>query len=32
MSDWTPFNGRGWQFDMGVGWDDPWPFKNVRVT
>jgi hypothetical protein len=24
--------GRGWKSDMGIDRDDPWQFKNVRVT
>ena len=32
MSDWTPLSGRGWPFDEDVDRDDPWQFKNVRVT
>lgn len=31
-SDWTPLYGRGWPFAEDVDNDDPWQFKNIRVT
>lgn len=31
-SDWTPLCDRGWLFNEDVDIDDPWQFKNVRVT
>ncbi len=31
-SDWTPLNGRGVLFDEDIDRDDPWQFKNFRVT
>jgi homospermidine synthase len=31
-SDWTPLAGRGWLFDEDLDRDDPWQFKNFRVT
>jgi homospermidine synthase len=31
-TDWTPLSGRGWPFEEDVDRDDPWQFKNVRVT
>ncbi|HMA10673.1 MAG TPA: saccharopine dehydrogenase C-terminal domain-containing protein, partial [Steroidobacteraceae bacterium] len=30
--DWTPLRGRGWPFGEEVDSDDPWQFRNVRVT
>jgi homospermidine synthase len=30
--DWSPLRGRGWPFPEDVDADDPWQFKNVRVT
>jgi homospermidine synthase len=31
-ADWTPLRGRGWPFGEDVDGDDPWQFRNVRVT
>jgi homospermidine synthase len=31
-SDWTPIEGRGELFDEDLDRDDPWQFKNFRVT
>jgi homospermidine synthase len=31
-SDWNPLQDRGWLFEEDVDTDDPWQFKNVRVT
>ena len=31
-SDWTPLQGRNWLFDEDVDLDDPWQFKNFRVS
>jgi len=31
-SDWTPLEGRAWLFDEDLDRDDPWQFKNFRVT
>ncbi len=31
-SDWTPLHGRGQLFSEDVDADDPWQFKNFRVT
>ena len=31
-SDWTPLADRGWLFGEDVDRDDPWQFKNFRVT
>jgi homospermidine synthase len=31
-TDWTPLVDRGWLFDEDVDRDDPWQFKNFRVT
>jgi homospermidine synthase len=31
-SGWTPLQDRGWLFDEDIDRDDPWQFKNVRVT
>jgi homospermidine synthase len=31
-SDWTPLRDRGWLFGENIDTDDPWQFKNVRVT
>jgi homospermidine synthase len=31
-SDWTPLAGRGTLYPEDVDWDDPWQFKNFRVT
>ena len=30
--DWTPLHGRGWLFSEELDQDDPWQFKNIRVT
>ena len=31
-SDWTPLHDRGWPFNEDVDSNDPWQFKNTRVT
>jgi homospermidine synthase len=31
-SGWTPLQDRGGLFDEDIDRDDPWQFKNVRVT
>ena len=31
-SDWTPLADRGWLFGEDIDRDDPWQFKNFRVT
>lgn len=31
-SDWTPLKDRGWLFEEDLDRDDPWQFKNFRVT
>jgi homospermidine synthase len=31
-SDWTPLEGRAKYYPEDVDWDDPWQFKNFRVT
>jgi homospermidine synthase len=31
-TDWTPLAGRGYPFDEDIDPDDPWQFKNFRVT
>lgn len=31
-SDWTPLADRGWLFDEDLDRDDPWQFKNFRVS
>ena len=31
-TDWTPLTERGWLFDEDLDRDDPWQFKNFRVT
>jgi homospermidine synthase len=31
-SDWTPLQDRGWLFKENLDTEDPWQFKNVRVT
>ena len=31
-TDWTPLAGRGYPFDEDLDRDDPWQFKNFRVT
>lgn len=31
-SDWTPLSNREWLFNEDVDRDDPWQFKNIRVT
>ncbi len=31
-TDWTPLRDRGWLFHEDVDSDDPWQFKNIRVT
>jgi homospermidine synthase len=31
-SDWNPLCDRGWLFDEDLDTEDPWQFKNVRVT
>ena len=31
-SDWTPLHGRNWLFDEDIDPDDPWQFKNFRVS
>ncbi|SEL08619.1 homospermidine synthase [Nitrosovibrio tenuis] len=31
-SDWTPLRDRGWLFSEDVDSEDPWQFKNIRVT
>jgi homospermidine synthase len=31
-SEWNPLRDRGWLFDEDLDTDDPWQFKNVRVT
>jgi homospermidine synthase len=31
-TDWTPLYGRGWPFSEDVDNEDPWQFKNIRVT
>lgn len=31
-SDWTPLRDRDWLFNEDLDMDDPWQFKNVRVT
>jgi homospermidine synthase len=31
-SDWTPLQDRGWPFAEDMDNDDPWQFKNIRVT
>jgi len=30
--DWTPLQDREWPFPEDVDRDDPWQFKNIRVT
>ena len=30
--DWTPLAGRGWLYPEDVDRDDPWQFRNVRVS
>ncbi|MCW5657274.1 MAG: homospermidine synthase [Burkholderiaceae bacterium] len=32
FSDWTPLSGRDWLFTEDLDRDDPWQFKNFRVT
>jgi homospermidine synthase len=31
-TDWTPLAGRGWLFEEDLDRDDPWQFRNFRVT
>ncbi len=31
-TDWTPLAGRGWLFEEDLDRDDPWQFKNFRVS
>jgi homospermidine synthase len=31
-TDWTPLHDRGWLFEEDLDRDDPWQFKNFRVT
>jgi homospermidine synthase len=31
-TDWNPLQDRGWPFSEDVDWEDPWQFKNIRVT
>jgi homospermidine synthase len=30
--DWTPLRDRGWPFSEEMDSDDPWQFRNMRVT
>jgi homospermidine synthase len=31
-TDWTPIDGRGWLLDEAIDEEDPWQFRNFRVT